>query len=150
MLFNILKLHDTFVTRRLLAVGVALRAGGLAMCVLVVEDDALVREMVSEYLTLVGHPVLLARDGDEAIDLIKNPPRRFSVLVTDFHMPGNYHGGDVAAHMLVRHPHVHVFIATGRPDAAKRACRIDLPVTIIEKPYSLRTLLGHIQHLIEA
>ena len=120
------------------------------MCVLVVEDDDLVREVLSEYLGLLSHPVLLARDGAEAIGLIENPPRRFSVLVTDFHMPGIYHGGDVAAHMAVYHPHVHIFIATGRPDAARRACRTALPVTIIEKPYSLRTLLDHFEHLIKA
>lgn len=120
------------------------------MCVVVVEDDDRTREVVSDHLRSRGRAVLLARDGEEAVDLIENPPRRFSVLLTDFHMPGNYHGCAVAAHMLAYHPHVHVFIATGRPDAVGSACPPGLEFTLIEKPYSLRTLLAQIEHLIEA
>ena len=128
----------------------ALGAGALTVCVLMVEDDDFVRAAVSGHLRRLGHPVLEARDGEEAIKLIKNPPRRFSVLVTDFHMPGHHHGCDVAAHMAAHHPHVHVFVATGQPKAVGPACQAGVPLTVIEKPYSLRTLLDHIGHLIEA
>ena len=98
----------------------------------------------------LGHPVLAARDGDEAVDLIDNPPRRFSVLVTDFHMPGEHNGCDVAAHMLTYHPHVRVFIATGRPDVVDNSCRHVRPYVVVPKPFSFRALVAQIGHLIEA
>ena len=80
------------------------------MCVLIVEDDPLIREIMVDYLTGSGLPVLFAVDGDEAVAIIDNPPRRVSVLLTDFHMPGGRHGCDVADHMKTRHPsraHLH-------------------------------------------
>lgn len=119
------------------------------MCVLVVEDEQLIRDTLVEFLEDHGLPVIAAADGDQAATLIENPPRRFSVLLTDFHMPGSRHGCDVGDHMKAHHPHVHVFVVTGRPDVLRSFCKSDLDYDVIHKPFQLPHLLDRIAHLVE-
>jgi DNA-binding NtrC family response regulator len=119
------------------------------MCVLIVEDDSLIREIMVDYLTDYGLPVLSAVDGDAAVAMIDNPPRRFSVLLTDFHMPGSRHGCEVAEHMKTRHPHVHIFLVTGRPDAVRSACKPGLTYDVICKPMGMREVVSRIGHLVK-
>jgi two-component system response regulator (stage 0 sporulation protein F) len=53
--------------------------------VLVVDDDAGIRKMLTEVLTLEGIPVETAVNGREALDmLVKSPPR---VVLLDISMP---------------------------------------------------------------
>jgi DNA-binding NtrC family response regulator len=119
------------------------------MCVLLVEDDENIRDIFIEYLTSFGLPVLAVVDGDAAVALIDDPPRRFSVLLTDFDMPGSRNGCDVAEHMMAHHPHVHIFVITGRPDVVRRACPDGLRFDLIYKPVPPSTLCERIAHLVE-
>lgn len=54
--------------------------------VLIVDDYADGREMVAEYLTFRGFPVLEARDGDEAIALART--MKPQIVLMDLQMPG--------------------------------------------------------------
>lgn len=53
--------------------------------ILVIDDDASVREVVREMLELEGHEVTIAENGSEAIALLAG--RRFDLVVTDLIMP---------------------------------------------------------------
>jgi len=53
---------------------------------LVVDDEASIRDTLSEYFTAVGYEVVAAEDGVDA--LRKFIPRRFDCLITDIVMPG--------------------------------------------------------------
>jgi CheY-like chemotaxis protein len=66
------------------------------MCVLVVEDEALVRDILVEALSSYGHDVCEASTGDAAAVLIETPPKTFTLLITDIHMPGQRDGIEVA------------------------------------------------------
>ena len=52
---------------------------------LVVDDVAVNRELLSEMLGRQGHEVLLAEDGAEAVDLARR--ERFDVVLMDVQMP---------------------------------------------------------------
>ncbi len=119
------------------------------MCILLVEDDDLVRETILDVLRERNIPVHAAENGDVAALMIENPPRRFSVLLTDFHMPGSRHGCDVAAHMHRRHPHVHLFIVTGRPDVLEAHCGSDLQYEVLLKPLGATALISRVEALVE-
>ena len=54
--------------------------------VLVVEDEEVIRGLVDQILRGEGYEVLLAADGDEAIELADG--NRVDVLLTDLTMPG--------------------------------------------------------------
>jgi DNA-binding response OmpR family regulator len=119
------------------------------MCILLVEDDPLLREILAAYFEDEGFPHLIAADGDEAVSLIDHPPKAFSVLVTDFNLPGSRHGCQVADYMVAAHPDVHVFIITGRPDLARTACGGGLSrYAFVDKPFRLDALRMLIEDLI--
>ena len=54
--------------------------------VLVVDDDAAVRESVCELLALGGHQVESAADGEQALDRLERSPI-IECMVLDMHMP---------------------------------------------------------------
>jgi len=53
--------------------------------ILVVDDDADIREIIRQHLTDAGHQVLLAENGRAGIELVKQHQPR--VLITDIIMP---------------------------------------------------------------
>ncbi|MBV9564716.1 MAG: response regulator [Bradyrhizobium sp.] len=88
------------------------------MRVLVVEDDALIREIVVEALREEGFDVIQAADGDEALEWCR---RRFAdVLVTDVRLPGTVDGWQIAERCREHHPDLPVIYATGFSPVAPR------------------------------
>jgi CheY-like chemotaxis protein len=55
---------------------------------LVVDDDDGVLKLVCSVLSREGHQVLSARDGTEALELVRTRGQEIDVLVTDIRMPG--------------------------------------------------------------
>jgi len=53
--------------------------------ILVVDDEITVREMVSKIINLLGHEVITAGSGKEALEILKNAT--FSIMITDIKMP---------------------------------------------------------------
>ncbi len=101
--------------------------------VLVVEDDALIRLILSESLQDEGFDVAQARTGDEAIHLIEESSW-FDVVITDIQMPGERDGLEVGQHVHRRHPGTPVIYVTGRPESMSG---VDLGPhdAFIRKPY---------------
>lgn len=54
--------------------------------ILIVEDDEHQRELYAEGLMVEGHEALLARDGQEAIEIVEQ--QRPDMVVLDISMPG--------------------------------------------------------------
>ncbi len=115
------------------------------MCVLLVEDEPLIREIMTETLEEAG-----ARPGDEAMELIRSSPKNFTALVTDFHMPGSVDGAEVAACIRQRVPHIPVVIASGRPEVFQPAWQLELGYHLLRKPYGPRQLIALLDQLLPA
>ena len=56
--------------------------------VLVVDDEAAIRELLANVLRRRGHSVLEAREGGEALRLIEDSVLKIDVVVSDIRMPG--------------------------------------------------------------
>jgi CheY-like chemotaxis protein len=80
------------------------------MRILVVEDEALVREVAVAVLEDAGHLVVEAADGEEALELIQG--NTFDALFTDIKLPGR-DGWTVAEDFRAVFPHAPVVFATG-------------------------------------
>jgi len=66
--------------------------------ILLVDDNALVRETCAEMLQSLGYKVSLARDGQEAVEIFYEHSDRFSLIIMDMIMPRL--GGLDAAHKV--------------------------------------------------
>lgn len=109
--------------------------GGSDVGVLLVEDEPLIREIMAEVLRDAGYEVLEMESGDVAVEMLRDPPANFSILVTDFHMPGDADGSQVASRLRERHPGIPVIIVSGRPDILRAAWRTDLGYHFMRKPF---------------
>ncbi len=111
--------------------------------VLVVEDEAFVREVLAEVLASEGFEVTEAACGDEAAGLM-DCPDRFDLLLTDVHMPGRLDGLAVAAHARARNPDLPIVVVTGRPDCNVGVDGLQPRCALVVKPYGLHAILNAI------
>ncbi|WP_171613503.1 response regulator [Roseicella sp. DB1501] len=117
------------------------------MCILVVEDDTLIRMILVEELVDAGFSVQEAGSGDQAIASLETLGREPQVLVTDVHMPGEHDGLALASHVRSRWPTVPVIFTTGRPDALQRLEKLDARQVLVRKPYVPNDIIACIQQL---
>lgn len=90
---------------------------------------------MAESLQDAGFEVLEADNGAAAIGLLRLSPERFSILVTDFHMPGDIDGAQVASVARQESPNLPVVIATGRPDILQARWQSEFGYQLLKKPY---------------
>jgi hypothetical protein len=110
--------------------------------VLIVEDEAALREITRRIFTSNGYQVLTAADGPQAIDIARSHPGEIHLLVTDVVMPKML-GKEVAEKMLALKPGIEVLYMSGyaRPVLASQG-RLDPGVALVEKPFSEADLLA--------
>lgn len=112
--------------------------GGRSARVLVAEDDGMIREMLSGYLSAAGHSVVLAKDGREAIETFR--AGGFDLVVTDMAMP-EMSGTQLAAEIRRAGSKVPVILLSGLGEQMRAEGAdlggIDL---VLGKPVSLAAL----------
>ena len=106
-----------------------------ACCVLLVDDDALVRAVTTDLLEDLGHIVVAAGSGPQALELLRLDTR-IDVVITDQAMPGMT-GTELAAAIATLRPSLPVILATGYADLA---ATIDPGLRRLSKPFSQDTL----------
>jgi signal transduction histidine kinase len=110
--------------------------------VLVVDDDAEVRSLLSELLRALGHQVTEAADGPSALALLERTTP--DVMLADFAMPG-MNGAELATAALARWPNLPIVFASGYADIAQLKTSVGSGATIIRKPFTLETLNAAIE-----
>jgi PAS domain S-box-containing protein len=103
--------------------------------ILVVEDDALVRNFVTAQLQSLGYQTAAAADGRAALQLIENG-QPFDLLFTDVILPGGMSGRQLAETLARRRPDIKVLYTSGYTDnAIVHHGRLDPGVLLLTKPY---------------
>ncbi|MDQ3703065.1 MAG: response regulator [Chloroflexota bacterium] len=121
------------------SVGPVIRAGG----VLVVDDDAGIRELLRTILEGAGYEVRTAIDGNEALRLFQE--RRPDLILLDLHMPGVDGWGFARAYRAEPEPHPPVIVITAVQDAQRSAEEIGA-AGHLAKPFDLHELLAIVDH----
>jgi DNA-binding NtrC family response regulator len=105
-----------------------------------VEDDTGVREFARRVLDRAGHTLLVATNGEEALDVAEKWEGRIDVLLTDIVMPG-MHGQVLAMKLLELHPDVRVILMSGyAEDAVPPPQQLAMAAAFIAKPFSSAAL----------
>jgi PAS domain S-box-containing protein len=92
-------------------------AGGRPLVILAVDDDALVQMNTVAMLEDLGHTVVEASNGSEALDVLRSRSD-IDLIVTDFAMP-RMTGRDLAAAVAQERPGLPVILATGYAELPK-------------------------------
>ena len=117
--------------------------------VLVVEDDALVREHVSSLLEGLGYRVTRAENGHEALAAI-DAHDDIALLFTDVVMPGGMDGRRLADEARRRRPALRVLYTSGYTEnAIVHHGRLDAGVQLLSKPYRRTELAAKVRRVLD-
>ena len=118
--------------------------------ILVVEDDALVRDYVVAQVRRLGYRTLSASNAVEGLALIDNP-ERIDLLFTDVIIPGGMNGRQLALEAEKRRPGLKVLYTSGYTEnAIVHHGRLDADVLLLAKPYLSADLARMIRTALEA
>lgn len=116
--------------------------------ILVVEDHEEVRGTAVEFLQAAGYQVLVAANGDSAMQVLQDGTK-VDLIFTDVVMPGLIKSSDLAAWAKVQVPPVAVLFTSGHTrDIISRNHQLSPDTHLLSKPYSPDALMSMIQHVL--
>ena len=109
--------------------------------ILVVDDEATIRDVISDALQLEGYPVATASNGIEALEVVgREPP---SIVLLDMRMP-QMDGWAFARELQARGLTVPIIVLTAAHSAKRWADEIGAPA-YLAKPFDLNDLLALVE-----
>ena len=118
--------------------------------ILLVEDEAILRRMVTQVLRGLGYRVREAGNGREAITLWQEHAGQIDLLISDMVMPEGMTGLDLAEKLRVEKPGLKVIISSGYNVEMAGARRPTAGgITYLQKPYDAEGLSKTIRDCLE-
>jgi two-component system cell cycle sensor histidine kinase/response regulator CckA len=117
--------------------------------ILVVEDEETVRRLTCDILRSSGYEVLIAKNGEEAIDICKRHRGNIDLMLTDVVIPGM--NGKQAAESVMSHrePMQVLYMSGYTDDAIVRQGVIDPGTNFIEKPFTAQGLIWKVREMLD-
>jgi CheY-like chemotaxis protein len=118
-------------------------------CLLLADDEPSLRRSTAALLRQLGYEVVLAQDGAEAVELFRQKPSRFDLVLLDIMMP-KLSGRDALREMrridpTVRAIYVSAFGLGGEEPSAEEGVQ-----GVIRKPFTAATLSQRIANALES
>jgi response regulator RpfG family c-di-GMP phosphodiesterase len=115
--------------------------------ILVVDDEEAIREVLHRGISLAGYPCTTARDGSEALDLMR--ANHFDLVITDIKMPGM--DGIELADTIREHYDTDIIIMTGFVEDFTYEKIINRGASdFIEKPIGIKELIIRLERVVAA
>jgi hypothetical protein len=107
--------------------------------ILLVEDEAALRDVATKFLEAKGYQVLSANNAAEALLFCAKEQQNIDLLVTDLVMPG-IGGKELASRIFQRCPSTHIVFISGYTENHQLVDELEFPAQFLQKPFSLSTL----------
>ncbi|HUR95826.1 MAG TPA: PAS domain S-box protein [Gemmatimonadales bacterium] len=118
--------------------------------VLVVEDDELVRLLATRLLATQGYTAMEARNGQEALELVRGRPGEIRLVLTDVVMP-EVGGLEFARRLAELEPELPVLFMSGfTEEEVVRRGLLDPNAPYLQKPFDASTLGRRIREVLDA
>jgi PAS domain S-box-containing protein len=118
-----------------------------AETVMVVEDEASVRDLIHKALKRYGYQVLVAATPHEALEMASRAGR-IHLLISDMVLP-EMSGGDLASRMTTLQPGMRVLYMSGYTDhAALDGGRVEAAMSFLQKPFTPPALAGKVREVL--
>lgn len=123
-------------------------AGG-SETVLVIEDEEMLRELISNLLISKGYNVLTAEDGEKGLEVYEKSKRNISIIITDLGLP-ILGGEEVLKKVLAEQPDANIILASGFIDPEVKYNLIAAGAKhFIQKPYAAEEVLDKIREILD-
>jgi two-component system, cell cycle sensor histidine kinase and response regulator CckA len=124
-------------------------AKGGTETILVVEDEEMLRSLVSEVLTRLGYSVIFALDGEEAVRVYDAYKDRIGLVLLDLGLP-KLAGDEVLIELRKRNPDVKVVFCTGYVKKERSRELLNLGAQgVVFKPYTVSDMLDTIRNVLD-
>ncbi len=118
--------------------------------ILLAEDDASARTLLSRALRNDGHQVIEFEDGQSALARLMAEPSAVDLLVSDVEMPG-MDGITLATNALKANPSLRILLMSGYAGGLDRASNLFAAgVRCLPKPASLENVRDEVRAIISA
>jgi two-component system, cell cycle sensor histidine kinase and response regulator CckA len=118
--------------------------------VLVVEDDAALRTLVSRMLETLGYRTIVADDGERALAFLGDDGARIDLLLTDIVLPGALRGDVLALRAVTLRPGLPVIHMSGyAQNALAHGGRLNEGVNFIAKPFTSDALAKIVREVLD-
>jgi CheY-like chemotaxis protein len=119
--------------------------------ILVVEDEASVRQLVSRILVGAGYAVVQAGSAREVDAALAGAPRPPDLLLADLVLPGGVGGREIARMLQERHSALKVIHMSGYTrDSVTHDGRLDEGIEFLEKPFVPQALLAKVRAVLDS
>jgi signal transduction histidine kinase len=116
--------------------------------VLIAEDEDVILDLLSSFLHAAGYKVIVARCGDEALNIYRTSSEKIDVVVSDMLMP-NKGGIELFRNLLEINPQVKFILATGYSLADQDKKIIKKMSAIQQKPYTANKVARLIRDVLD-
>ena len=115
--------------------------------IMIVEDEAAIREFEAINLKMVGYTVVEAGSGEEALDIYDNDPEGFDIALLDISMPG-MDGFTLCKELRKRSETLGIIMLTARTQEMDKISGLMIGADdYITKPFSPTELLARVDSL---
>ncbi len=115
----------------------------MAPTILVVDDEAIARAYIERALKQDGHQVILASDGEEALQILNTTKQKIAMIITDLVMPGmGGHAFAIEVAQLPSPPPLLYISAYEKPQGEMAKRFLQKPFSIAELTTAVRQMLG--------
>lgn len=115
--------------------------------ILLVDDHQAVRATTGALLEDLGHSVVHATEGAEAVELFRQSPHAFDLVITDYAMP-RISGAELVRQIRLDRPDMPALIITGYADPQAAALGAD-DVLVLSKPFRPEQLHASLHSAVE-
>jgi DNA-binding response OmpR family regulator len=113
--------------------------------ILVADDNALIRNLVTLLMQQEGYFALSAADGHEGLELSRKYPGAIDLLITDMEMP-RMNGTDLCGHLMEERPGIKVLVMLGKD--ISEIIRQNANMPFLPKPFNGETLKAKVRAIL--
>jgi CheY-like chemotaxis protein len=117
--------------------------------ILIVDDEALIRLVISDYLQHCGFLVYQAVNAGEAIQILEANQKVIDLVFSNVQMPGPIDGFGLSQWIKKNRPGLQIVLAAGdakKTAAAKELCQNE---PFFANPYDIATIVAHVRSIID-
>ena len=111
--------------------------------ILIMDDEDLVRSVVTKMLEFLGYQAVTTRSGEEAISIYRShraAGQPFDAVILDWMVPGDLDGFKTMERLRAIDPEAKGILSSGYPEQDAGARTVAGFIDVIGKPYEIKTL----------
>ena len=113
--------------------------------ILVAEDNKMIALALKLLFEARGYEVVVANDGQEALDKFERVKQELDFVIVDYHMP-HFSGAEVASRIRAAIPKIPIVLASSDATRLRRKVNIrGLFDAVFDKPFMMKEVLSYLE-----